>query len=73
MLKEELDKEPTSYFIKEEECIHDAHFSEFSVIASSGYSQLTRAKRHGRWWMLNVERRDRYLFHSRNSMFNLLM
>ena len=52
MLKEELDKEPTSYFIKEEECIHDAHFSEFSVIASSGYSQLTRAKRHGRWWML---------------------
>lgn len=52
MLKEELDRGPTSYFIKEEECIHDAHFSDFSIIASRGYSQLTKAKRHGRWWML---------------------
>jgi serine/threonine protein kinase len=44
--------EPTSGFVKPDNVILTAQFTDFSTVPSSGYSLLVRAKRHGRWWML---------------------
>lgn len=46
------DNEPTSGFIKPEEILNTYRFTDFSPVPSRAFSQLTRAKRHGRWWML---------------------
>ena len=44
--------EPTSAFIKPDNVIQTAQFTDFSTVPSNGYNLLVRAKRHGRWWML---------------------
>ena len=44
--------EPTSAFIKPDNVIQTAQFTDFSTVPSRGYNLLVRAKRHGRWWML---------------------
>lgn len=44
--------EPTSGFIKPSDFVANSDFTEFTSIPSRGYCLLTRAKRHGRWWML---------------------
>ena len=44
--------EPTSAFIKPDNVIQTAQFTDFSTVPSNGYSLLVRAKRYGRWWML---------------------
>lgn len=46
--------EPTSGFIKPSDFVTNSDFTEFTSIPSRGYCLLTRAKRHGRWWMLKV-------------------
>ena len=45
-------KEPTSGFVKPDNVIQTAQFTDFSTVPSNGYSLLVRAKRHGRWWLL---------------------
>ena len=45
-------EEPTSEFIKPEEVLKTDRFTDFSTVSDRGFSQLTRAKRNGRWWML---------------------
>ena len=47
-----FDDEPVSGFIKPVNIINDVKFTDFTSVSSRGYCQLTRAKRHGRWWML---------------------
>ena len=44
--------EPTSAFIKPDNVIQTAQFTDFSTVPINGYNLLVRAKRHGRWWML---------------------
>lgn len=44
--------DPTSGFVKPTEIIKSEGFTAFTSISSRGVFQLTRAKRHGRWWML---------------------
>ena len=46
------DEGPSSGFIKPDEVLNTDRFTDFSTVTSRGFSQLTRAKRHGRWWML---------------------
>ena len=46
------DNGPTSGFIKPQEVLNSDQFTDFTTVPSRGFSQLTRAKRHGRWWML---------------------
>lgn len=46
------DEGPTSGFIKPEEVLNTDRFTDFTTVPSRGFSQLTRAKRYGRWWML---------------------
>ena len=45
-------KEPTSGFVKPDNIIQTAQFTDFSTVPSRGCCLLVRAKRHGRWWML---------------------
>ena len=47
-----LDTEPTSGFIKDTDIVVNNNFTEFTNVRSSGFCQLARAKRKGRWWML---------------------
>lgn len=47
-----LDTEPTSGFIKDTDIVVNSDFTEFTIVRSNGFCQLTRAKRNGRWWML---------------------
>ena len=44
--------EPTSAFIKPDNVIQTAQFTDFSTVPSNGYNLLIRAKRNGRWWLL---------------------
>ena len=44
--------EPTSGFVKPAEIVKSEDFTDYTNIPSRGVFQLTRAKRHGRWWML---------------------
>ena len=44
--------EPTSAFIKPDNVIQTAQFTDFSTVPSNGYNLLMRAKRNGRWWLL---------------------
>lgn len=44
--------EPTSGFVKPGHILRTDRFADFSTVPSRGYSLLTRAKRHGRWWLL---------------------
>ena len=46
------DNGPTSGFVKPEEVLNTDRFTDFTTVPSRGFSQLTRAKRHGRWCML---------------------
>ena len=46
------DTEPTSGFINHTDTVVNSAFTEFTNVRSSGFCQLTRAKRNGRWWML---------------------
>jgi serine/threonine protein kinase len=52
-------EEPTSEFIKPEEVLKTDRFTDFSTVPGRGFSQLTRAKRNGRWWMLK-ELKEQY-------------
>lgn len=46
------DEEPASGFVRPDDILKTDRFTDFSTVSNRGYSQLTRAKRHGRWWML---------------------
>jgi len=46
------DMEPTSGFVRPDHFLKTDRFTDFSTVPSRGYSLLTRAKRHGRWWLL---------------------
>ena len=46
------DEEPASGFVRPDDILKADRFTDFSTVSSRGYSLLTRAKRHGRWWML---------------------
>ena len=46
------DTEPTSGFVRPDHFLKTDRFTDFSTVPSRGYSLLTRAKRHGRWWLL---------------------
>ena len=46
------DTEPTSGFIRPDDFLKTDNFTDFLTVPSRGYSLLTRAKRHGRWWLL---------------------
>ena len=48
----DYDKEPTSGFVRPDDILKTDRFTDLSTVPSRGYSLLTRAKRHGRWWML---------------------
>ena len=48
----DYDKEPTSGFVRPDDILETDRFTDLSTVPSKGYSLLTRAKRHGRWWML---------------------
>ena len=45
-------EEPASGFVRPDDILKADRFTDFSTVSSRGYSLLTRAKRHGRWWML---------------------
>ena len=45
-------EEPASGFVRPDDILKADRFTDFSTVSNRGYSQLTRAKRHGRWWML---------------------
>ncbi len=45
-------EEPASGFVRSDDILKADRFTDFSTVSSRGYSLLTRAKRHGRWWML---------------------
>lgn len=51
-MRKNNESEPTSGFIKPEEVVRSDDFTDLSNVANRGAFQLTRAKRHGRWWML---------------------
>lgn len=44
--------EPVSGFIKPVDIVDGGMFTDFTPVPNRGFCQLTRAKRHGRWWML---------------------
>lgn len=46
------DEEPASGFVRPDDILKTDRFTDFSTVSNRGYSLLTRAKRHGRWWML---------------------
>ena len=46
------DEEPTSGFVSPDDILKTDRFTDFFTVSSRGYSLLTRANRHGRWWML---------------------
>lgn len=46
------DTEPTSGFTTPAGIVKTDGFTEFTSIPNRGVFQLTRAKRHGRWWLL---------------------
>lgn len=46
------DTEPTSGFIKPAGIVKTDGYTELTSIPNKGVFQLTRAKRHGRWWLL---------------------
>ena len=48
----DYDNEPTSGFVRSDDVLKTDRFTDLSNVSNRGYSQLTRAKRHGRWWML---------------------
>ena len=45
-------EEPASGFVRPDDILKTDRFTDFSTVSNRGYSLLTRAKRHGRWWML---------------------
>lgn len=51
-MTEVYDHEPTSGFVRPDDVLKTDRFTDLSTVPSRGYSLLTRAKRHGRWWML---------------------
>lgn len=46
------DEEPASGFVRPDDILKTDRFTDFSTVSNRGYSLLTRAKRHGRWWMM---------------------
>jgi len=52
MHRKSVDHEPVSGFKKPVDIVDDGMFTDFTPVPSRGFCQLTRAKRHGRWWML---------------------
>ena len=59
----------TSEFIIDDGVAPSVAFTEFSPIASHGYSLLTKAKRYGRWWILKGLKEE---FREQNIYQNLL-
>ena len=48
----EKNSEPTSGFVEPLGIQRSNRFTDLTAVPSTGFSQLTRAKRYGRWWML---------------------
>ena len=47
-----FEEEQPSGFVRPDNVLMTAQFTDFSTVLSRGCCLLVRAKRHGRWWML---------------------
>ena len=45
-------------FFTDTDAIQSSEFTDITVLPSSGYSQLVKARRYGRWWLLKGLKED---------------